>query len=108
MKRTKRRYLAVKIECKVVPSEREAIDAVWTSVTKLFGEVVASLTGLTLINYDQEKSVMVIRTSLATLSALRAALAAITSVANVEAAMHVFAVSGTLKSLFSRSYFDIM
>ena len=42
MKRVKRRYLALQLECEVLPTEREFIDAVWASVTKLYGEVGAS------------------------------------------------------------------
>ncbi len=102
MKRTKRRYLAVQLECEGVPSEREVMDAVWGSVVKLYGEIGASLTGLALISFDVERKVAVIRTSLASLPSVRAGLAAVTCVGGVRAAMHVLGVSGTLKALFSQ------
>ncbi len=101
MKRVKRRYLALQIDCEVLPSEREFIDAVWGSVTRLFGEVGASMTGLALINFDAERKMAVVRVSLATLPMARASLAAITSVLGREASVHVLAVSGTLKALYS-------
>jgi ribonuclease P/MRP protein subunit POP5 len=101
LKRVKRRYLAVQLECEGLPSEREFMDAVWASVTKLYGEVGASLTGLALINFDGERKIFVVRSSLVSLPVVRASLATVTGVAGKAASMHVLAVSGTLKALFS-------
>ena len=99
MKRVKRRYLALQLDSDGLPTGKEFIDAVWSAVTKLYGEHGASLTSLSLIDYDMEKKTAVIRTSLATLNMTRASIAAITSVAGKEAAVHVIAVSGTIKAL---------
>jgi ribonuclease P/MRP protein subunit POP5 len=101
MKRIKRRYLALQLECEGVPSERELLDAVWASVSKLFGEVGASTTGLALILLDVERKLAVLRCNLVSLPAVRASLAALTKVAGKDASVHVLAVSGTLKALFS-------
>ncbi|MDR0472046.1 MAG: Rpp14/Pop5 family protein [Nitrososphaerota archaeon] len=101
MKRTKRRYLALQLECEGVPSERELMDALWASITKLYGEVGASLTGLSLIDFNPDRKVVVIRVLLASLPSVRAGLAAVTSVAGLEASVHVLSVSGTIKALFS-------
>jgi ribonuclease P/MRP protein subunit POP5 len=101
LKRVKRRYLALQLECEGVPSEREFMDALWAAVTKLYGEVGASLTGLALINFDIECKMAVVRVSLASLPSMRASLAAVTCVAGRTATLHVLAVSGTLKALFS-------
>ena len=101
MKRTKRRYLALQLECDGVPSERELLDAIWASVSKLFGEVGASLTGLALISLDTERKLAVLRCTLISLPSVRASVAALTKVAGKEASLHVLAVSGTLKALFS-------
>ena len=79
------------------------MDAVWGAVTKLYGEYGASQTSLTLIDYDLEKKRAVVRTSLATLDLVRASLASITSVAGREAAVHVLAVSGTIKALYKKT-----
>ena len=103
MKRVKRRYLALQLECEAMPAEREFIDAVWAAVTKLYGEVGASLTGLALINFDEERKVAVLRVSLAALNMLRASLATITSIAGKETSVHVLGVSGTLKALYARA-----
>jgi len=103
LKRVKRRYLALQLECEAMPAEREFIDAVWAAVTKLYGEVGASLTGLALIDFNVERKVAVLRVSLATLSMARASLATITSVAGREASVHVLGVSGTLKALYARA-----
>jgi ribonuclease P/MRP protein subunit POP5 len=101
MKRTKRRYLALQLECEGVASERELLDAVWASISKLFGEVGASTTGLALISFDLERKLAVLRCTLVSLPTVRASLAALTKVAGRDASMHVLAVSGTLKALFS-------
>ena len=102
MKRTKRRYLALQVDSEGAPTPREFMDAVWGAVTRLYGEYGASLTGLTLINYDAEGKTAVIRCALEALGLVRAALASITVVAGREAAVHVVAVSGTIKSLGKR------
>ncbi len=102
MKRLKRRYLALQVETEVLPSELEFINAVWSSVMRLYGEVGASQTGLSLIDFDLERKVAVIRVSLASLNMVRASLAAITSIVGKEASVQVLSVSGTLKALFSR------
>ncbi len=101
MKRVKRRYLALQLECDGLPTEREFMDAVWAAVTKLYGEVGASLTGLALINFDGERKIFVVRTSLASLPFVRASLATVTSVAGRVGVLHVLAVSGTLKALYA-------
>jgi ribonuclease P/MRP protein subunit POP5 len=101
VKRVKRRYLAVQLERDGLPSERELMDAIWGSLSRLFGEVGASQASLALISFDVERKVAVVRTSLVCLPSFRASLAAVTSVGGVEASLHVLAVSGTLKALFS-------
>ncbi len=101
MKRVKRRYLALRVVPEVLLTEREFIDSVWASVTRLYGEVGASQTGLSLIDFDPDRKVAVIRVSLDSLSVVRASLAAITSIMGKEAYVQVLSVSGTLKALFS-------
>ena len=103
MKRVKRRYLALQVECESMPTEREFIDSVWAAITKLYGEVGASFSGLTLINFDLERNVFVIRVLLAALDIVKASLATITNLAGREAAVNVLSVSGTLKTLYSKS-----
>ncbi len=99
MKRTKRRYIALQLDCEGVPSDRELMDAIWGAVTRLYGEVGASLTGLALIDFDIERKIVVIRTSLVSLLSMRSSLASVTNVAGGVASLNVLAVSGTLKAL---------
>jgi len=75
------------------------MDAVWTSVTRIYGEYGASLTSLALISYDSEGKTGVIRSNLAAADNVRAALATITSIGGKAAAVHVLSVSGTIKAL---------
>jgi RNase P/RNase MRP subunit POP5 len=99
MKRQKRRYFALQLDVDCVPGEREFLDAVWGSVTRLFGEVGASLAGLALISYDSERKSAVLRANLVSVDNVRAALAALTVLNGSVAAVHVLAVSGTIKAL---------
>jgi RNase P/RNase MRP subunit POP5 len=80
------------------------MDALWGAVAKLYGEHGSSLTSLALIDYDAERKTAVVRTSLATVDLVRASLATITSVAGVDAAVHVLAVSGTIKALHEKTW----
>jgi RNase P/RNase MRP subunit POP5 len=75
------------------------MDAVWGAVTQLYGEYGASLTNLALINYYEKGKVVVLRTNLGALDNVRTALASITSVVGKRVAVHVLAVSGTIKAL---------
>ena len=99
MKRLKRRYLGLQLDVEKAPGERDFMDAVWTSVTRIYGEYGASLTNLALISYDSEGRTGVIRSNLAAVENVRAALATITSIGGKAAAVHVLAVSGTIKAL---------
>ena len=78
------------------------MDALWSTIVKLYGEYGASLTSLALIDYDSEKKMAVIRTSLATVNLVRASLASITCLAGRNATVHVLAASGTIKALARR------
>ena len=102
MKRIKRRYLALQIDTDKEPSRRELVDTIWGAIVKLYGEYGASQTSLTLINYDAEAKIAVIRTSLEALNLVRTSLASITSLIGDEAALHVVAVSGTIKALLTK------
>lgn len=103
LKRIKRRYLALRLDSDGLPSRKQFMEAVWGAVTKLYGEHGASLTSLALIDYDLERKIAVLRTSLATLDLVRTSLALINSVAGIEAAVHVMAISGTIKALHKKT-----
>ena len=99
MKRIKRRYLAVQADIDGTLNQREFLDVVWSAITRLYGEYGASQTGLSLIDFNEDSKTAVIRVSLTTLQQVRAALVSITQIRGTEAAVHVRAVSGTIKSL---------
>jgi RNase P/RNase MRP subunit POP5 len=99
LKRLKRRYLALQLDTDSAPTERDFIDAVWTAITKLYGEYGASLASLALISYDCEGKFAVIRANLCAVDNVRVALSTMTLLGGKEAAVHVVAVSGTIKAL---------
>lgn len=101
MKRIKRRYLALQLDMPVdsLPSEREFMDAIWGAITLIYGEYGASQANIVLINFDVEHKRAVIRVNLPALNNLRTSIATITQIANKPAAVHVIAISGTIKAL---------
>jgi RNase P/RNase MRP subunit POP5 len=102
LKRLKRRYLALRVDSDFAPSDRELIDTVWGVVTRLYGEVGASRASLVLIDYDTQKKLAILRCNLSVINEVRTALATIISIADKAAAVHVLAVSGTIKALRTR------
>lgn len=78
------------------------MDAVWHAVTQLYGEFGASLTSLALIDYDVEQKLAIVRTNLTTVDNMRTAVASITSISGKQAAVHIIAVSGTIKALCAK------
>ena len=99
MKLVKRRYLAVSIEFHDKLDSYQFMDSVWKAVTQLFGEYGASQTSLSLIFYDEASRLAILRTGHRTLEMVRTALASIIRIEKKPAAIHVVAVSGTIKKL---------
>jgi len=102
LKGIRRRYLALEIDAEEMFDSKEFMDAVWSAVSKLYGEYGASRAGLALIDYDMEKRFAVIRTTHTTLEMVRTALASITKIGNKPAAIHILTVSGTIKALYKK------
>jgi RNase P/RNase MRP subunit POP5 len=101
LKRLKRRYLALKFDSDFAfaPSDREVIDTFWNAVTRLYGEVGASMANLVLIDYDAQQRLAILRCNLSLISEVRTALATVIRINDKAAAVHVLAVSGTIKAL---------
>jgi RNase P/RNase MRP subunit POP5 len=99
VKREKRRYLKLKIECNKPHDETAVMDAIHVSVKRLFGEQGASKANIRLIKGLSEKECLVIRCSHFMLQQVRAAVASTVKINGTESAIHVLAVSGTLKAL---------
>jgi len=99
LKRTKRRYLALRIDSTETIDQKELMNAIWNSITKLYGEHGASQTALTLIDYSMDKKQATIRVANAAVDTTRAALAAVTKTENKTLAIHVLKTSGTIKAL---------
>jgi ribonuclease P/MRP protein subunit POP5 len=103
LKRIRCRYLALEIDGDGLFDSRDFIDAVWSAVSKLYGEHGASHAGLTLIDYDMEKKFAVIRTAHTAVDMVRTALASMTRIENKPVAIHILTVSGTMKSLYTKT-----
>jgi ribonuclease P/MRP protein subunit POP5 len=95
----RKRYLAFKIRSEQLVNKRDATDAIWNAVLKLFGEYGTSQINLALIEYNQEKSWGIIRCSRRTVCMVRASIASVTEINEKSVAIHVLGVSGTLKAL---------
>lgn len=99
LKKTRARYLALTIDSDEMFGSTEFMSAVWDAVLRLYGECGASRTGLALIDYDVEKKLAILRTVHTTVDMVRAALASITKIRDKPVAVHVLAISGTIKAL---------
>lgn len=99
LKRVKKRYLALQIDSTEKFSSKEFMDSVWSAILKLYGEYGASQTGLTLIDYDDERQLAIIRIVHTALKMIRASLATITKIEEKPTSIHVLTVSGTIKAL---------
>ncbi len=96
----RRRYIAFKVEGEA--SKRGLKEAIKKSVERLYG-----LNGLwklepTLIEFDEENQIGIVRCNHRWLPWMRAALTAITEIKGTPVALHVLRVSGTLKALKRR------
>lgn len=99
MKHVRRRYLAVRAESVQSVDEEAVWNAIWDKVYQLFGEFGASQTALTMLYYDCKSKVLILRCSHKALDLTKAAITSVTEIDREPAALHVFGVSGTLKSL---------
>ena len=101
--RIRRRYILVKIESDEEIDRRSFLNAVWSSILRLFGEYGASQTELALIEYRWKERSAILRCSHRALEMVKSAIAAITRINGKEATIHILLVSGTLKSLRRKS-----
>jgi len=99
IKREKRRYLALKAVGLETFDEWAVLKAIQSSLCRLFGEYGASKAHIKLMKAFPDRHQLVIRCSHTILEQVRAAIAAITWINGKNAAIHVLAVSGTLKAL---------
>lgn len=83
-------------------NQDQFMDALWGSITKLYGEHGASQVNLSLIRFNVEENIAVIRVNNTSVDMTRAALACLTNIAGKPAAVHVLRVSGTLKALHKK------
>jgi ribonuclease P/MRP protein subunit POP5 len=103
IKREKRRYLSLKIECKQSLDEQALLMAIQASVCKLFGEYGLSQAKIKLIKYFSEKQELIIRCSHLMLDRVKAAITLIIDVNGEDATIHISGVSGTLKALSKKT-----
>ena len=103
LKRLKRRYLAVKIDSAEKFSQKEFMDVVWGSLSRLYGEYGASRSGLAPIHYDEEEGLAVLRALHDEVRKVRAALAVVTKMNGKPVVLHVEAVSGTIRALRNKT-----
>ncbi len=92
----------VQVEGETIPYEREFIDAIWATIAKLYGDVGASSSGLSLISFDANRGIGVLRVWLSAVPVVKASIATVTNIAGKAATVHVLVVSGTIKSLWNR------
>ncbi len=79
--------------------EKDVMDAIWSMVYQLFGEIGASQTALSKIAWEDGRKILTVRCSHMMLEMVKAAIASVTAVDETDCAIRILAVSGTLKAL---------
>jgi ribonuclease P/MRP protein subunit POP5 len=98
-RRERRRYLALKVQSEEQFDGRTVMEAVESSVQRLFGEYGASQANLSLIEYFPQDNLLVVRCSHKALEKVIAAIASTNKINGKTAAIHIVGVSGTIKAL---------
>lgn len=98
----RRRYIAVKIDIEGNVERTDLINAVSSSLLRLFGEYGASLAELTLIDFDPQVNCATFRCSHKTLEMVKSSIIALGEIKGKKAATQIVYVSGTLKALRKR------
>lgn len=94
--------MALEIDSTEMIEAKEFMDAVWSVIIRLYGEHGASRTGLTMIDYNMESKLALIRVTNAASDIVRAAVATMTKMGGKPVGVHVIAVSGTIRALCKR------
>jgi len=97
--RLRRRYFAIKLETEEKIDKRKVVNAIWNAIYELFGDYGASKAGLATIDYEEEEKLLILRCYHKAIDMVKAAIAFITKIDDKPIAMHVIAVSGTIKAL---------
>jgi len=97
--RLRRRYFAIKLETEEEIDRRKVVNAIWNAIYELFGDYGASKVGLATIEYKKKEKLLILRCYHKAVDMVRAAIAFITKIGDKPVAMHVIAVSGTIKAL---------
>ena len=88
--------------------EKEIINTIWSTLTKLFGEYSAYKTGLWMIEFDPENNWGILRCNNITDKKLIASLAFIRQIKNIRVIFHTINASGTIKKIkkIQKHYFS--
>ncbi|UCE29675.1 MAG: hypothetical protein JSV85_02865 [Candidatus Bathyarchaeota archaeon] len=98
-RRPRRRYLHLAIESEQLVTEEDVTNSIWSALLRLFGEYGTSHVNLTLIEYSRQRNYAIVRCSHKALGMVRASITSIIEINGKPSAIHVVAVSGTLKAL---------
>ena len=102
-KRARRRYLQFKVVSERNHPENDVADSIQRGVMKLYGIVGLSRIEPSLLEFNEEGQIGILRCSHLCLRQMRASLSFITSIGDSNAMIYVLRVSGTLKSLRSHN-----
>lgn len=95
----RKRYIALQIDNKKNVNEKQLMKTIWGKIYELFGEVGASQTALSKIDYDSNRGILIIRCAHKKLDETIAAIATITEINELLVVPQIVSISGTLKAL---------
>jgi len=97
--REKRRYVYFEVVSEVKFKKAEIEGAIFDSIVNLFGEHGFSLMNPKLMDFDENEQIGVIKCARAEAQRVKASLALVNKIGEMQAAIHVKGISGTLKKL---------
>ncbi len=95
----KKRYIAIQIDNIKNVNEKQLMKAIWNKIYELFGEVGASQTALSKIDYNNNQGILILRCTHKRLDETIAAIATIIEINELPVIPRIVSISGTLKAL---------
>ncbi|MBU0762750.1 MAG: hypothetical protein KKD39_06960 [Candidatus Altiarchaeota archaeon] len=95
--RERNRYLTFEILCDKAVDRKTLVDAVWSVMLRLYGEVGTSKTSLWVMDWDETAKKGIVKVNRASIDLLRSSLVLLKEIKGGKVAVNVYRVSSTLK-----------
>ena len=100
--RERNRYIAFEVSSEAALDRKPVVDAVWSSLLRLFGEVGAAKTSLWVMDWEKTKNKGIIKVNHKSLQTMRQSMAQVREIDGKKASINTLTTSGTLKGARER------